>query len=198
MRTFMETPVSLLERLQDGTDQAAWRRLDQLYRPLICRWVLRDPGLRGDAADLAQEVMGVLVRELPGFRRQRVGSFRRWLRLVTLNQVQTFRRKQRHRAQVVGADGEDDPLARLADPNSELSRLWDQEHDRHVLRRLLELLEADSQFEPATLRAFRMVLFDDVPAADAAAALGLSVNAVLLAKSRVLKRLRHESEGLLD
>jgi RNA polymerase sigma-70 factor (ECF subfamily) len=194
----METSVSLLERLQNGNDQEAWRRLDQLYRPLISRWILRDPALRSDADDLAQEVMGVLIRELPGFRRQRVGSFRRWLRLVTLNQVQTFRRKQRHRPQAVGDREGDGPLAQLADPNSELSRLWDQEHDRRVLRRLLELLEADSQFEPATLRAFRMVLFDDVPAADVARALGLSVNAVLLAKSRVLKRLRHESEGLLD
>jgi RNA polymerase sigma-70 factor (ECF subfamily) len=194
----MDTSVSLLERLRDGTDQAAWRRLDQLYRPLICRWILRDPALRGDADDLVQEVMAVLVRELPGFRRRRVGSFRRWLRLVTLNQVQTFRRKQRRRAHAVGAADGDGPLAQLADPASELSRLWDQEHDRHVLRRLLELLEADSQFEPATLRAFRMVLFDDVPAADVARVLGLSVNAVLLAKSRVLKRLRRETEGLLD
>jgi RNA polymerase sigma-70 factor (ECF subfamily) len=193
----METSVSLLERLQHGTDQAAWRRLDQLYRPLICRWVLRDPALGGDADDLAQEVMGVLVRELPGFRRQRVGSFRRWLRLVTVNQVQTFRRKQRHRPRAIGDGDGDGPLAQLADPNSELSRLWDQEHDRHVLRRLLELLETDSQFEPVTLRAFRMVLFDDRPAADVAATLGISVNAVLLAKSRVLKRLRQESAGLL-
>jgi RNA polymerase sigma-70 factor (ECF subfamily) len=194
----MDTPVSLLERLRDGTDQEAWRRLDELYRPLICRWVLRDPTLRDDADDLAQEVMAVLVRELPDFRRQRVGSFRRWLRLVTHNQVQTFRRKHRNRPRAVGEAPEDDPLAQLADPNSELSRLWDQEHDCHVLRRLLELLESDSQFEPATLQAFRLVVFDDAKPAVAAGQLGLSVNAVLLAKSRVLKRLRQESEGLLD
>jgi RNA polymerase sigma-70 factor (ECF subfamily) len=194
----MDTPISLLERLEDGNDQSAWRRLDALYRPLICRWVLRDPALRDEADDLAQEVMGVLVRELPDFRRQRVGSFRRWLRLVTHNQVQTFHRKQRRRPRAVGEAGEDDPLAQLADPNSELSRLWDQEHDRHVLRRLLELLESDAQFEPATLAAFRRVVFEDVKPAVAAEELGLSVNAVLLAKSRILKRLRQESEGLLD
>jgi RNA polymerase sigma-70 factor (ECF subfamily) len=194
----MDTPLSLLERLRDGADQAAWRRLDALYRPLICSWVLRDPDLCDEADDLAQEVMGVLIQELPGFRRERAGSFRRWLRLVTHNRVLAFRRQERHRPRGVGGVTADGPLAQLADPNSDLSRLWDQEHDRHVLRRLLELLEADSQFEPATLEAFRLVVFDDVKPAAAAAALGLSVNAVLLAKSRVLKRLRQESEGLLD
>ena len=194
----MDTPASLLERLRNGADQAAWRRLDALYRPLICGWILRDPDLREDADDLVQEVMRVLIRELPHFRRQRVGSFRRWLRLVTHNQVQGFRRKHRHRPRGVGEANADGPLAQLADPNSELSRLWDQEHDRHVQRRQLELLETDSQFEPATLQAFRLVVFDDVKPSAAAEALGLSVNAVLLAKSRVLKRLRQESEGLLD
>lgn len=193
----METSASLLSRLRTGADQRAWDRLDKLYRPLICRWVLRDPDLRDDADDLAQEVMVVLVRELPGFQRQRVGSFRCWLREVTYHQVQAFRRKRRRRPRAVGAAPADDPLAQFADPNSDLSRLWDQEHDRHVLRRLLELLESDSPFEPATLRAFRMVVFEDTRPADAAAALGLSPNAVLLAKSRVLKWLRQESEGLL-
>jgi RNA polymerase sigma-70 factor (ECF subfamily) len=194
----MDTPVSLLERLRRGADQADWRRLDDLYRPLIRRWVVRDPVVGDDADDLVQEVMGVLVRKLSGFQRQRLGSFRRWLRLITVNRLQGFRRKHRHRPRALGHSAGESPLAQFADPNSELSRLWDQEHDRHVLRRLLELLESDSHFEPVTLRAFRRVVFDDVKPAAAAEELGLSVNAVLLAKSRVLKRLRQESEGLLD
>src|SRR5205823_9698156 len=39
-------------------------------------------------------------------------------------------------------------LDQLADPGSALSRIWDEEHDRHVLHRLLELIEPE--FEPAT------------------------------------------------
>ena len=149
----MDTAVSLLDRLRDGTDQAAWRRLDGLYRPLI----------------------------------------RRWLRTVTHHRVLAFRQKRRERA--AGDDG--GPLAQLADPNSELSRLWDQEHDQHVLRRLLELLEFDPPFEGATIRAFRLVFFEERKPAEVAATLGLTPNAVLLAKSRVLKWLRQESGDLL-
>jgi RNA polymerase sigma-70 factor, ECF subfamily len=193
---FMETSVSLLERLRTAPDEAAWRRLDNLYRPLIQRWLLRDPGLGEEAEDIVQEVMQVLVRELPGFHRQRDGSFRRWLRTITVHRVLAHHRARHHRPQALGAPQAECPLAKLEDPHSELSRIWDEEHDRHVLRRLLELVEP--MFEPATFAAFSRLVFDEVAAAQAADELGLSVNAVLLGKSRVLKRLRQEAEGLVD
>src|SRR5262249_286804 len=87
-------------------------------------------------------------------------------------------------------------LDELADPDSSLSRLWDQEHDQHVLRRLLELVEPE--FTASTWQAFRRVALEGGRPADVAAELGLSVNAVLLAKSRVLRRLRQEAQGLVD
>ena len=86
-------------------------------------------------------------------------------------------------------------LDELEDPQSALSRLWDVEHDRHVARRLLALLEP--QFEAATLAAFRRVVLEGRKPAEAAAELGVSVNAVLLAKSRVLRRLRQEAGEML-
>jgi RNA polymerase sigma-70 factor (ECF subfamily) len=192
----METSVSLLERLRSSPDEASWRRLDDIYRPLIRRWLLRDPRLGEEAEDIVQEVMQVLVRELPGFHRRRNGSFRRWLRTITAHRVLAHHRARRNRPRALGAPLEECPLAQLNDPHSELSRLWDEEHDRWVLRRLLELVEP--MFEPATLAAFRRVVFDEIGAAQVARELGLSLNAVLLAKSRVLSRLRQEAEGLID
>src|SRR6516162_139519 len=52
------------------------------------------------------------------------------------------------------------------------------------------------QFEPATLQAFRRLTLDGVSGAEAAEELGLTVPAVYMAKSRVLKRIRQEAEGL--
>jgi RNA polymerase sigma-70 factor, ECF subfamily len=40
-------------------------------------------------------------------------------------------------------------------------------------------------------------VLEERPAADVAESLGLSVNAVLIAKSRVLRRLRQEGRGLI-
>jgi RNA polymerase sigma-70 factor (ECF subfamily) len=191
----MHTSVSLLERLRTQPDEAAWHRLDALYRPLIRRWLLRDPTLRDEAEDLVQEVLAAVVRELPHFRRERAGSFRCWLRTITWNRLQAFWQSRRHRPQLLGGDSESSLLAQLEDPHSPLSRQWDEEHDRQVVRRLMEVVELE--FEPATLQAFRRTVFDGVKPAAAAAELGISVNAVLLAKSRVLKRLRQEGEGLI-
>ena len=87
-------------------------------------------------------------------------------------------------------------MQQIADPDSELNRQWDEEHDRYVLHCLLALVE--EEFEPITLQAFRRLAFDGVSGAEAAQELGLSVSAVYVAKSRVLARIRKEAEGLID
>jgi RNA polymerase sigma-70 factor (ECF subfamily) len=193
----LETSLSLLDRLRTTPDEAAWRRLDDLYRPWLRRWLLgRDPTLQEEADDLVQEVLSVLVRELPQFRNDRPGSFRRWLVKITVHRLQAFWRSRRHRRLAQGQQPPEDLLAQVEDPNSALSQLWDREHDQYVMQRLLVLIEPE--FAPGTWQAFRRVVLDDGKPAQVAADLGMSVNAVLLAKSRVLKRLRQEGQGLLD
>jgi RNA polymerase sigma-70 factor, ECF subfamily len=191
----LSTSLSLLERLQRQPDPESWQRLHDLYRPLIRQWLARVPGLGGEADDLTQDILAILVRELPGFERRREGSFRAWLRVITVNRVRSFWRDRRRRPQAGGGDAEQF-LASLEDPGSELSRHWDHEHDRHVLDRLMELVRTD--FSAATWSAFERFAIEGVPAARVALEAGISENAVLLAKSRVLRRLREEAAGLVD
>ncbi len=189
------TSFSLLDRLKAaGPDDPDWHRLQGIYFPLIRHWLGRVPGLGDDADDLAQEVMVVMVREIPRFERQREGSFRAWLRQVTVNKVRNYRRK-RQRRPVVGLDPADGFLERLSDPNGDLAREWDRDHDKHVVDTLLAVVQPD--FSPATWEAFRRFGVDGEPAGKVAGELGISENAVILAKSRVLKRLRREAGGLL-
>jgi RNA polymerase sigma-70 factor, ECF subfamily len=192
----METPLSLLQRLRAAPDEEAWKRLDDIYRPLIRRWLLRWPGLGDEAEDVTQDVMAVVIRELSGFQRQRTGSFRSWMRTITAHRALAHHRAFQRQPRAVGSPQEECLLAQLQDPTSELSLLWDQEHDQYVLRRLLELIEP--MFEDTTLAAFRRIVFDEVEAARAAEELGISVAAVWLAKSHVLKALRQEAKGLID
>ncbi len=189
------TSVSLLDRLKAaGPSATDWSRLQEIYLPLITRWLGRVPGLGVEADDLAQEVFVVVIRELPRFERQREGSFRAWLRQVTVNKVRTYRRR-RHRRPAGGLDATDGFLNSLADPNGELAREWDVDHDRHVFQKLLAIVQPD--FTSATWDAFQRFAVDGLPAARVAEEMGLSVNAVLQAKSRVLKRLREEAGELL-
>src|SRR5262245_17908686 len=65
------TSLSLLERLRLRPDADSWQRFVDLYGPLLSGW-LRRLGVRPqDAEDLVQEVLGVVVRELPGFEHNR-------------------------------------------------------------------------------------------------------------------------------
>lgn len=189
------TSVSLLERLRAEPSDGDWERLHTLYAPLIRRWLAADPGLRGEADDLAQEVMVVVLREVGRFERRRDGSFRKWLRFVAVNRVREHRRAAARRPHPADA-ATDGFLAQLADPASDLSAAWDRDHDKHVFDRLLDAVRPD--FAPATWAAFRRFALEGATAAAVAAELGVSENAVLLAKSRVLRRLREEAGGLID
>jgi RNA polymerase sigma-70 factor (ECF subfamily) len=192
-----DTSLSLLDRLRVQPDEASWRRFVDLYVPLIRGWLRRFGVSEQDAQDLAQDVLTVVLRKVADFRHNRqAGAFRSWLRTVTVNQLRALWRARRGRAAGTGDSDVAEMLDQLADPHSSLSRLWDRQHDQHVARRLMELVRP--QFEAPTWQAFRRVVLDGLKPADVAAEVGLSVNAVLLAKSRVLSRLRQEMRGLTD
>jgi RNA polymerase sigma-70 factor, ECF subfamily len=191
------TSKSLLAKARDCSDQAAWRRLTEIYEPLIERWVRPHVAQRADAEDLVQEVLTTLVRELPRFdHNQRPGAFRAWLRTITIHRLRAHWEKRDARLADAGGPDGGEALAQLADPTSALSRSWDEEHDRHVTKTLLASIRLE--FQPATWRAFERQVQDGQPASEVGTELGLSVNAVLIAKSRVLKRLREKAAGLVD
>ena len=189
------TSVSLLDRLKVARPDASdWGRLDAIYRPLIRRWLGRIPDLGLDADDLTQDVLVVLVREVPRFERRREGSFRAWLRQVAVNRVRDHRRRRR-REPIAGPDRTETFLDQLADPAGDLAREWDRDHDKHVVDRLLAIVRPD--FTPSTWDAFRRFALDGLSAAQVARELDTTENSILLSKSRVLKRLRAEAGDLL-
>jgi RNA polymerase sigma-70 factor (ECF subfamily) len=192
----VETSVSLLERLAGTPTDDDWRRLDGLYQPLLRAWMARAGVAASDVDDLVQDVLLVVVRKVAGFEWRGQGAFRAWLRTILAHQLRDYFRGQNNRPT---ATGDSDFLRRideLESPDSALSRLWDRDHDEHVVASLLRTVQGD--FAPVTWQAFHRHVQKGEPAAQVAEALGLSLNSVLLAKSRVLKQLRQEAAGLVD
>jgi RNA polymerase sigma-70 factor (ECF subfamily) len=97
---------------------------------------------------------------------------------------------------VVGLDPAGGFLERLSDPSDDLAREWDRDHDKHVIEKLVALVQPN--ISPTTWAAFQRFGIDGIPARRVAEELGLSENAVILAKSRVLRRLREEGGELLE
>jgi len=161
-----------------------------LYTPLLHVW-LGSAGLQpADRDDLTQRALEVLVRQLPTFQHTgRTGAFRAWLRGITTNLLREFWRTR-------PTPASESVLEQLADPGGRLSVIWDEQHDRHVLHALLDQIRPE--FESTTWAAFQRTALDGAAPRAVAAELGITTNAVFIAKSRVLARLRERAAGLVD
>src|SRR5262249_53709449 len=175
-----ETRQSLLLRAQTGAENA-WQDLTDLYRPLIIGWLNRQGVPARDLEDLSQEVLLTVVKHLPTFQHSgHRGAFRSWLRTIVCSRTTDYWGALDAGTQAQGGSGAKAALQQIADPDSDLNRQWDEEHDHYVLNCLLDLVE--EEFEPTTLQAFRRVALDGASGAEAAQELGLSVAAVYVAK----------------
>jgi RNA polymerase sigma factor (sigma-70 family) len=185
-----DTSLSLLDQLREPGADDAWDRVVTLYTSLLEAWFHSAGVQAADRDDLTQRVLEVMLRQMPDFEHNgRAGAFRAWLRAIVVNLLREFWRRR-------PMPGSGSVLDQLVDPRSDLSRLWDKQHEQHVLHSLLDLVKPE--FNESTWKAFSRLGLDGAPAREVAAELDTTVNAVLAAKSRVLARLRHEAGALLD
>jgi RNA polymerase sigma-70 factor (ECF subfamily) len=182
------TRASLLVRIRDGADAAAWREFVDVYAPLVYGFA-RKRGLQdADAADLMQDVL----RSVAGAARRleydpRRGTFRAWLYKVTRNKLYNHLNARRRRERATGDSDDRELLAAQPAPDDDGAQ-WDREYERGLYEWAAK--RARGEFQPATWEAFRLTAVENVSPKDAAARTGLSVGAVYVAKSRVLARLR--------
>lgn len=185
------TSATLLERVRLRTDRAAWDRFVKLYTPFLYHCGKRLGLAETDAADAVQDVFVLLLDKLPTFRYEQDGSFRAWLRTVTVNKCrERFRRRHE-----IAAGGSEPGLSRLAE-EGDSDEFWNVEYRQHLIARALEIMQFE--FEPTTWQACWQTTVEDRPASDVAAELKITLNAVYVARSRVLRRLREELRDLLD
>lgn len=181
------TPLTLLQRLKGPQSAAAWDRFVSLYSPLLFAWCKR-LGLKDEpAADLVQDVLLILVRRLPTFEHDGVHRFRGWLRTVLVN----CWRGRRQRTAEVSLDATHEPAVEAS-----TAAFIEQEYLQLLTQRAVQVMQSD--FEPTSWQAFWKMVVEGKPAQTVADELALSVGAVYVAKSRVLRRLREELTGLLE
>ncbi len=185
------TPASLLERLRQPGERAAWDRFVQLYTPFLYYWARRLGLQEPDASDLVQDVFILLLQKLPEFAYDQHKSFRNWLRTVLFNKWRENRRRATLPARQVDAAA----LARIVGPDN-VEGLMEAEFQQYLAIRALQLMQ--DEFRPTTWKACWEHIVVGRPAVDVAQELEITVNAVYLATSRVLRRLRQELQGMLD
>lgn len=188
MADFPPTRASLLVRLRDPQDEAAWRQFVDLYAPLVYGYA-RKQGLQdADAADLSQHILATLVGALGKleYDPQR-GAFRNWLFTVVRRKLSNWRASQNGRLNGSGDSATHLLLAQVP-AASDAEALWEAQWQRTAFTWACERVRTEVSSE--TWQAFWDTAVEGRAGKEVAAQLGMSVAAVYLARSRVLARLK--------
>jgi RNA polymerase sigma-70 factor (ECF subfamily) len=190
---------SLLDRLIEH-DSEAWKRIVRLYYPMVRGWCQRGGLQAEDAADVAQEVFRALAGGVGRFRREGgQNAFRGWLYGITQRQLLAHWRRQKSEPTGVGGSEVLEWFAGVPEGASAVdggSSLAAPAERHELLRRAVALLKEG--VAERTWQAFWRAAVEGHAPADIAADLGMSVNAVYVAKARLLARLREEFGGLIN
>ncbi|MFG0316888.1 MAG: sigma-70 family RNA polymerase sigma factor [Planctomycetota bacterium JB042] len=182
MTPIERTRASLLARLSGDADRATWLEFFDAYGPLVHGYA-RGRGLQPvDADDVVQEVLLSLMRAMPGFRYDPArGRFRGYLRTVTARAISARIRQNRPAAALQDVE--------LSDPalSTDDDAVWEDEWRRYHVRRAMRVVEGE--FGERDRLAFTRYAVNGDPPEQTARELGMSVDQVYQAKSRILRRL---------
>ena len=182
------TQPSLLVRLRDHSDAAAWSRFVEVYTPLIYDFS-RARGLpAADASDVAQEVLLRVAKAIRSFEydRQR-GLFRDWLARIVLNEVRRNIGKTKANAPTLDVHELD-----LTGMQSQ----WNESFQQHAFQTALD--RTKSHFTKHTWTLFDLSWIHKKSVGEVAEQAGVSMQQVYVARSRVLNRLRFEVAAIVD
>jgi RNA polymerase sigma factor (sigma-70 family) len=186
MTDWGRTRGSLLIRLRDAQNHAAWREFVELYQPVIYRLCRRRGVRHSDAEDLVQQVLILVARAVDRFdASSERGTFRGWLYRISHNVIVNFLSRDLPKNRATGGDDNPALLGAAEKENSSLVRM---EVRRQLFREAAQ--RAREEFEESTFRAFWLTSVEDISIEDAATQLNKTTGAIYAARSRVLKRLR--------
>lgn len=185
-----ETKSSLLIRIRNCGDAAAWREFNAIYRPVVRSYAAHFGVPQQDLDDLVQDTFLAVSTLIGDFEYDRSrGRFRSWLWSVTHRRVLKWQAGQR-RAPIVPEDSQF--LDRVDDSAADLEKYWDKQWRQHALSFALE--RAQQHFSPRVFEAFRRYAVLGRPAKEVAEDVGMTVEHLYVSKGRVLAWVRQEVE----
>ena len=189
MASFPDTRASLIVRLSDADNEEAWDEFVRLYQPVVYRLARRRGFQHADAEELVQEVMLAVARAAEGWVPDpERGRFRTWLHRIARNLMVNFLTRRKHQVWGTGKSDVQQMLEAESDPQSAVTQLFEVEYRRETFRWAASQVERE--VKGTTWQAFWLSTIDDLPAAEVALRLKISVGSVYIARSRVMARLR--------
>lgn len=187
------TRSSLLRRVRTS-DHAAWDELVSIYWRVIYRYARRSGLDHEESEDLVQQVLIEMTDFLPKLEYDRKrGRFRSLLKTIVRRRVIDHLRRTQRGGRPVSIESQVGREAQAAGPSAD--DLWSEAWRNGVLH--LAMKRAAGQVEPVTFQAFQLAAINQIPPKEIAKILGMSVDSVYAARSRVSHRIRVIFESLL-
>lgn len=176
------TRISLLSRVRDGANHAAWAEFEDRYRDLIVRYAQARGVQHTDAEDIAQIVMMSLAKSLRGFQYSaKRGRFRDYLGRIVRNAVS--RNRSRPNSPPVSLDVSEEAVDDVSDA---ADSLWEREWVDHHYRLALDTVRAT--FDTKSVEIFERLIEGETVTA-LAAAFDTTEQAVHKIKQRIRARM---------
>lgn len=195
MSADLPTRASLLYRLREAGDNQAWSEFVAIYTPLIFAFC-RGRGLsEADAGDVSQDVLKAVAGAISRFDYDPArSSFRNWLFTVVRSKLNNHLAAQSRRPRPAG----ETTLQQFAEltPDSAAEDAWRREYQSHLVNWAANQIRRE--FKDATWNAFWRTAILGEDADVVARELGVSINALYIARSRVTGRLKQKIDELGD
>ena len=190
MSSTPETRPSLLIRVRDPADHAAWQEFVEIYRPVILRLAWQKGMQAADADDVAQEVLTAVAKAVEQREHDpKRAKFRTWLNRVAENAIlDALTRGKPDRG-----SGDSAMLAVLnqreahTGPDSDLLRL---EYRREVFRWAARHVR--KEFHQDTWDAFWLTAIEGRSVEVVAKELAKDSGAIYAARSRIIRRIQEK------
>ncbi len=184
-----QTRSSLVVRLHDAGDEAAWTEFLTIYEPLILRLLTKKGLQECDARDVCQQVLVAVARHIEQWKPDGASaSFRRWLFQIARNLAMKFLTRRPAGGIAVGGSDANNLLETHPDARLSLGDEYDQEYRQQLL--LCAAGQIRAEFRETTWQAFWQTCIVGRPVGDVAADLETTPGNVYVARSRVMARLR--------
>lgn len=183
------TTTTVLDRLRDAGDHSAWSGFIERYQGPIASFCRKTGLSQEDADDVAQETMMAFLESYRrgDYQRGR-GQLSQFLFGIARHKILHARRKTGAAArQFSHGAGTSESLANVPDTDA-LQQAWDREWRESILMQCLARVR--EEVAPQTYEAFRLAGVEGLEPARIAEQLGMTRNAVFIAKHRVVTRLR--------
>lgn len=195
MHRLPETRHSLLIRLADPANNAAWEEFLKVYEVAIYRYACSRGLQPTDAEDITQKVLAAVMDKARAWEPDAAkGSFGAWLFTVTRNLAAKAWHDRKRGVIGSGDSGVNLILSQIPEPSEEEKTIFHLEYRRALFHWAAE--QVRDQVQPTTWRAFWMTAVEAQKSEAVAQTLGLSTASVYTARCRVLAKIRKAIEGL--